>query len=88
MKILVSFILAALVSISANAGIRDIGSGGAGILKDGQLYLLDLFEVGMTTPVIDTAVVADADILARVQAIPHFSATERMLFAQKLTESL
>lgn len=86
MKLVSSFILMVLISFTAMAGIRDVGSGGAGILENGQLHLLDLFEVGVTKPMIDKSVVPDADLLEKSKAMPHFSDAESILFAQKLTE--
>lgn len=73
-------------SLSVFAGIRDVGSGGAGILKDGKLYLLDLFEIGLEEPAIDFTIKEDQDVLVRAAAMPHFGSEEQKLFAKKITE--
>ncbi|KYG62319.1 hypothetical protein AZI87_17500 [Bdellovibrio bacteriovorus] len=82
--LLISFTL--LYSFTLFAGIRDVGSGGAGILKDNRIYLLDLYEVGLPEPLIDSSVIPDEDILNRAKAMPHFTDDESMIFAQKMTE--
>jgi hypothetical protein len=83
MRIVLLILLAASIS---QAGIRDVGNAGGGVLVNGKPHLLDLYEAGVTEAAIDQSVTPDPLYLEKLTSMAILTSTEKTLFAQKLTE--
>ena len=90
MKLLIrsicAVVLSGLIVIAVQAGVRDVGNPGNGVVVNGKLLLLDLYEAGVLNPHIDRSVVPETVYLERAQRLSFLSQQDARLLAIKLTE--
>ncbi|WP_413288828.1 hypothetical protein [Bdellovibrio sp. HCB337] len=83
MKIILALLF---VSSLAQAGIRDVGNGGRGVLINDKPYLLDLYEVGVLAPEIDYSLKSHPSYAKALQGLSILNAVETEMLAKKLSE--